>query len=1169
MKKYNDRINLLTDSLQRRILILDGAMGTMIQRAGLVEADFHMDGIDPKRTLAGCNDLLAITRPDVISDIHRQYIDAGADIIETCSFNSNAISLEEYGIADKVSDLNLAAARLARRVADSASRPVWVAGSIGPTGKSLTMAVNLGDSITFDEMEQAYYDQVKALIEGGVDLLLFETIFDTLNVKAGLHAAFRVMDDLNVTVPVITSVTLTESGRTLSGQSLEAFVTSVSHAGQLAFSLNCGFGPESMVPFIESLDYVPAAIAMYPNAGLPNKMGEYDQTPADMGRAIEPLLASRRLNIVGGCCGTTPAHIAELARLASRYEPRPIAHPGNITTLAGLDPLTIIPGNNLINIGERCNVAGSRKFLRLINEGSIDEAVGIAAAQVAKGAQAVDINMDDGMLDSAKCMDSFVARLQVEPDVARVPMVIDSSKWDVILAGLKRVQGKPLVNSISLKEGEETFLARAREIHRLGAAMVVMAFDEQGQATTLDRRIGICARAYRLLTEKAGIPPHDIVFDPNILTIATGIHEHDSYALDFINAVKAIKTTLPGAKTGGGVSNLSFAFRGNNYLREAMHAVFLYHAVSAGLDTAIVNAATLLPVDDIPANLREAIEDVIFMRRHDATDRLIEIAAELKNAGDTVLKNEPDLQPDPEQRLENMIVKGTTQGLEEVLETVVSSYSRVVDLIDGPLMAAMDKVGRMFGEGRMFLPQVVKSASVMKTAVAILEPRLEKERTAGTASTRRQMVLATVKGDVHDIGKNIVAIIMKCNGWDILDLGVMVQPEKIIQAAIDSKADAIGLSGLITPSLEEMCRVARMMEEASLDIPLFIGGATTSALHTAVRIAPCRSGLTVYTRDAAMVPVIASRLMSPATSTAEARSIRESQETLRTGNTAPESELLTLAEARRLHTVPDRYSQPGARPEPGNTDITYEIGAIRDLVNRKALLAAWKLDPAVPQASEAVRLLDSMDRLLDRLEASDYRVTARAVTSVATADSNDNLTVNGQTFPMLRQQHTGKDGHTLCVTDFINPDGSDIVTLFAVTAPEITLDKADDYTSLLLQSVCHRLAEAATERLHRDLSGLTDRHTGIRPAIGYPMLPDQSLVHELDRQLHYDQLGILVTEHGALHPSATTTGLIIYSPDARYFEVGTIDQQQLADYAGRRGRSPESTRPYLEHQTRR
>jgi len=1162
MNNYSQHVNGLIETLGRRVVILDGAMGTMIQRAGLAEADFHTPDIDSSRIMSGCNDVLTLSRPDVIADIHRSYVEAGADIIETCSFNSNAISLGEYGLSERVTEINRAAARIARRVADESGRQVWVAGSIGPTGKSLTMAVNLGDSITFDEMESAYHDQIVALIEGGVDLLLIETIFDTLNAKAAIHAAFRAMDELGVKVPVITSVTLTESGRTLSGQSLDAFVASVSHAGQLAFCLNCGFGPESMVPYIESLDYVPAAVGMYPNAGLPNKMGEYDQSPADMARAIEPLLAAGKLNIVGGCCGTTPGHIAALAALAAGYKPRVVPATACDTVLAGIDTLVIKPGNNLVNIGERCNVAGSRKFLRLIGDGAVEEAVGIASAQVAKGAQAVDINMDDGMLDSVKCMDSFVARLQVEPDVARVPMVIDSSDWNVIKAGLKRVQGKPLVNSISLKEGEDVFLARAREIHRLGAAMVVMAFDEQGQATTLKRRVEICTRAYRLLTGVAGIAPCDIIFDPNILTVATGIRDHDAYALDFINAVKTIKATLPGAKTGGGVSNLSFAFRGNNYLREAMHAVFLYHAVAAGLDTAIVNAATLVPVDDIPLELREAIEDVIFMRRADATDRLTLMAAELKDRVSGPHKEEPIADLDPVIRLENMIIKGVIVGLEDVLGGVMQRYERVVDLIDGPLMAAMDRVGQMFGDGRMFLPQVVKSASVMKAAVAILEPRLESERSTGAAATRRRIVLATVKGDVHDIGKNIVSIIMKCNGWDVIDLGVMVPPEKIIEAAIGNNADAVGLSGLITPSLEEMCRVARMMDDARLDIPLFIGGATTSALHTAVKIAPCRKGLTVFTRDAAMVPVIASRLVSPVTAAEEIRSIREAQEVLRRQSEPKRDTLLSLGEARRLRTYPERYSEPGVRPVIGRRDIKYSVSQLRGLINRKALLAAWKLDPALPQAPEAVKLLASMDVLLDKLEADGYHVLARAVTMAANADG-DNIVLDDMELPVLRQQRPGVDGFTMSVADFVNPDGTDVITLFAVTAPETGGDCNDDYMNLLVQSVSHRLAEAATEKLHRDLSGRVDSHIGIRPAVGYSMLPDQSVVHLLDKQLKYEEIGIAVTEHGALYPSATTTGMMIYSPSARYFEIGRIDEEQLADYAARRGMAVDGIRQYL------
>lgn len=1165
--KYTPRVQSLVDALSQRILILDGAMGTMIQRFGLTENDFRPAGHDARVIMQGCNDILTITRPDVIQDIHRQYVEAGADIIETCTFNANALSLEEYALEGRVSEINRAGARLAREVADAADRMVWVAGCMGPTGKSLTMAVNLGDSTTFDVMEQAYFSQAKALIEGGVDLLLIETVFDTLNAKAAIHAAQRAMEQLGVKVPLMLSVTLSENGRTLSGQSLDAFVVSIAHADPLIVSMNCGFGPESMGRYIEQLQDIPYAVAMYPNAGLPNKMGQYDQDPETMGRAIEPLLQGGRLNIVGGCCGTTPDHIRRMASIAAGCKPRVVPAPVHETRLAGLEPLVVSRASNLVNIGERCNVAGSRKFLRLIKEGAVQEALEIASGQVANGAQAVDVNMDDGMLDAVECMSSFVARLQVEPDVAVVPMVIDSSKSDVIMAGLKRVQGKPLVNSISLKEGEEAFLNMARAIHRLGAAMVVMAFDEQGQATTLQRRVEICTRAYKLLTEKAGIPPYDIVFDPNILTIATGMPEHDSYALDFINAVRIIKETLPGAKTCGGVSNLSFAFRGNNYLREAMHAVFLYHAVAAGLDMAIVNAASLMAVDDIDPALREAIEDLLFIRRPDAVDRLTQLAAVLKESHTDAVATKVETKTlDPEKRLENLIIKGSTLNLEEVLGEVARRYDRVADLIDGPLMSAMDTVGRLFGEGRLFLPQVVKSAGVMKNAVAILEPRLEQERAVNPAgASRRCIVLATVKGDVHDIGKNIVSVIMKCNGWNVVDLGVMVPPDKILDAVVEHNADAVGLSGLITPSLDEMCRVARMMQERGLSIPLFIGGATTSARHTAVKIAPCREGVTVYTRDAARVPVIASRLVSPATALAETLAIKAEQEAERKESDNSARTLLSLDDARRRAAVMPEYSLPGNRCTIGVAEYDFAPSQLRGLINTKALLFAWKLDPALPQAPEARKLIESMNRLLDRLEAAGYRVRARTVTEVANVDlATDTLSLGVCRLPMLRSQVPDKNGNTLSVVDFINPDGSDVMTAFTVTAPEIDSNSDDEFDRLLGQSVSHRLVEAATELLHRTLStpDASDK-IGVRPAVGYAMMPDQSLVFELDKLLKYGELNIALTEHGALHPSATTTGLIIYNPAARYFEVGHIDETQLNDYAARRGTDVESMRGFL------
>lgn len=1157
---FSPRSQQLIDSLQHRVLVLDGAMGTMIQRAGLRDADFSLPAVNGGLPLPGCNDLLVLSRPDVIADIHRQYIDAGADIIETCSFNSNAISMAEYNLADHVSQLNLAAARLARSVADAASHPVWVAGSIGPCNKSLTMAVNLGDPVTFDEMEASYYEQTSALIDGGVDLLLIETIFDTLNAKAAIHAALRSMEDKGVKVPIITSVTLTESGRTLSGQSLEAFVASVQHAEPLAVSLNCGFGPEGLLPHLDTLSRItPAATAVYPNAGLPDRMGQYTLSPADMARQLSPVLQAGLLNIVGGCCGTTPEHIRSIASVARRATVRPIPPRRGVTQLAGLDLLEITPERNLVNIGERCNVAGSRKFLRLVKEGNIDEAVEIAAGQVETGAQAIDVNMDDAMLDSRECMDSFLARLQVEPAVARVPMVIDSSRFDTILAGLKRCQGRSLVNSISLKEGEELFLDHARAIKRLGAAVVVMAFDEEGQATSFERRLEICSRAYNLLTTQAGYHGDEIIFDPNILTIATGIAEHADYAISFLQAVKAIKETLPGAKTGGGVSNLSFALRGNNAVREAMHAVFLHHAVKAGLDTAIVNPATLVAYDDIPAPLRQAIEDVIFNRDPEATDRLTALAAETTatNCSTASVKETESLSPP--QQLVNSIIKGQLGGIDALIDTLSPMYERAVEIIDGPLMEGMDRVGEMFASGRLFLPQVVKSASVMKAAVARLQPRLEAERSLSQqdASTRRRFVIATVKGDVHDIGKNIAAIILRCNGWDVIDLGVMTPADDIVKAAIEHQADAVGLSGLITPSLDEMCRVASLMQSHGLKMPLFVGGATTSALHTAVRIAPCYDGLTVHTRDAASLPVVAARLLAPATAREEAAALRQAQEALRDDRRelAP---LLSLPDARAKHFTPSQYSHPAKRPSVGDLDLHFSIGDLRHLINWKAFAAAWKLDPPNLSSPEATKLIDEANSMLDALQRDNYRVTARAITRLASV-ACDHLILGSLSIPMLRQQSLTPGGYTLSQLDFVNPDGSDPVTLFAVTAPAV--EQFDLYDSLLAESLTHRLAEAATELLHARLSG--GERVGVRPAVGYPMMPDQSLVHLLDSALHYNQLDIKVTENGALSPSATTTGLIFFNPEARYFDIGKIDREQLQWYATSRGSDIDSISRFL------
>ena len=874
----------LKQILARRILILDGAMGTMIQRHGLSEQDFRGSQFAKWAVeLKGNNDLLCLTAPHIIDEIHRAYLDAGADIIETNSFNANAISMADYRLENYVREINLAAARIARRAADDYStpeKPRFVAGSVGPTNKSCSMSPDVENpalrSLHFDTLAAAYREQMAALIEGGVDILLVETIFDTLNAKAALFAAQQVEEEYRREIPVMLSVTVTESGRTLSGQTLEAFLTAVSHTPLLSVGLNCSFGARDMKPWLQQLATIaPCYVSAYPNAGLPNQLGEYDETPRSMAVQIKEFIDEGLVNIVGGCCGTTDAYIARFAELASGARPHVPAHRPQHLWLSGLELLEVKPENNFVNVGERCNVAGSRKFLRLINEKKYEEALSIARRQVEDGAQVIDINMDDGLLDAAHEMTVFLNLIASEPDIARVPVMIDSSKWEVILAGLKCLQGKSIVNSISLKEGEEKFLEHARIIRRYGAAVVVMAFDEQGQADTFERKTAVCERAYRLLVDKAGFDPHDIIFDPNVLAVATGMEEHNNYAVDFIRAAGWIRKNLPGAHVSGGVSNLSFSFRGNNYIREAMHAVFLYHAIREGMDMGIVNPATSVLYTDIPADILERIEDVVLNRRPDAAERLIETAERLKAEADAakaaaadgvvqaVTRSQQSWREGTtvEERLKYALTKGIGDYLEEDLAEALQKYPKAVDIIEGPLMAGMNHVGDLFGAGKMFLPQVVKTARTMKKAVAILQPVIESEKQAGAASAGK-VLLATVKGDVHDIGKNIVSVVMACNGYEIVDLGVMVPAEVIVQRAVEEKVDMIGLSGLITPSLEEMAHVAAELEKAGLDIPLMIGGATTSQLHTALKIAPVYHAPVIYLKDASQNATVAARLMN-------------------------------------------------------------------------------------------------------------------------------------------------------------------------------------------------------------------------------------------------------------------------------------------------------------------
>lgn len=909
----------IRELVRERILILDGAMGTMIQRYSLTEEDFRGERFAAvSGLLKGNNDLLCITRPDVIREIHTKYLTAGADIIETDTFNATSVSMADYHVQDYIREINLAAAKLARSVADqftalTPDKPRFVAGSVGPTNKTCSMSPDVNNpafrALTFDQLAAAYREQMEALLEGGVDVLLIETIFDTLNAKAAVFAAEEAMQTTGIRVPIMISVTVSDAGgRTLSGQTLDAFLASIQHADIFSIGLNCSFGARQLKPFLEQLaSRAPYYISAYPNAGLPNSLGQYDQSPDDMALEVSEYIHEGLVNILGGCCGTTEAYIAKYEELIAGAKPHvPVPVP-NCLWLSGLELLEVTPEKNFINIGERCNVAGSRKFLRLIKEQKYDEALSIARQQVEDGAQVIDVNMDEGLLDAEVEMTTFLNLIASEPEIARIPVMIDSSKWEVIVAGLKCLQGKSIVNSISLKEGEDKFLEHARTIKRYGAAAVVMAFDERGQADTCERKIEVCSRAYKLLVEKLNFNPHDIIFDPNVLAIATGMEEHNNYAVDFIQATAWIRKNLYGAHVSGGVSNLSFSFRGNNYIREAIHAVFLYYAIREGMDMGIVNPATSVLYTDIPADILELIEDVVLNRRSDASERLIELAERLKADGQEndngTAENRSSVLAwrngtSVEERLKYALTKGIGDFLEEDLAEALKLYPKAVDVIEGPLMAGMNHVGDLFGAGKMFLPQVVKTARTMKKAVAILQPVIESEKHEGSSSAGK-VLLATVKGDVHDIGKNIVAVVMGCNGYEIIDLGVMVPSEKIIQRAIEEKVDMVGLSGLITPSLEEMVHVASELEKAGLDLPLLIGGATTSRLHTALKIAPVYHAPVVHLKDASQNAVVAAKLMNPKQKKELTEELDVEYQQLREKNALKTTKTISLEEVRK------------------------------------------------------------------------------------------------------------------------------------------------------------------------------------------------------------------------------------------------------------------------------
>ena len=907
----------MQQQINERILVLDGAMGTMIQRYNLSEADFRGERFkDVRGQLKGNNDLLCLTRPDIIEDIHRKYLEAGADIIETNTFNATSVSMGDYHMEAYCREINLAAARLARQLADeytlrTPDKPRFVAGAVGPTNKTCSMSPDVNNpafrALTFDDLQAAYCEQMEALLEGGVDAILIETIFDTLNAKAAIRAAELSMERIGRRVPLMLSVTVSDTGgRTLSGQTLDAFLASVQHADIFSIGLNCSFGARQLKPFLEQLaKRAPYYISAYPNAGLPNSLGQYDQTPEEMAEEVREYINEGLVNIIGGCCGTTEEYIARYQELIKGAAPHvPVAKP-DCLWLSGLELLEVTPEINFVNVGERCNVAGSRKFLRLINEKKYEEALSIARKQVEDGALVLDVNMDDGLLDAAEEMTTFLNLVASEPEISRVPVMIDSSKWEVILAGLKCLQGKCVVNSISLKEGEEVFIEHARAVKQYGAAVIVMAFDERGQADTYERKIEVCARAYRILTEQVGFNPHDIIFDPNVLAVATGIEEHNNYAVDFIKATGWIRRNLPGAHVSGGVSNLSFSFRGNNYIREAMHAVFLYYAIREGMDMGIVNPGTSVLYTDIPADVLERIEDVVLNRRPDAAERLIETAEALKQQAD----NHPEVNKQTsvdafrslqtvEERLQYALVKGISDYLEQDLSEALQCYPNAVSIIEGPLMAGMNHVGDLFGSGKMFLPQVVKTARTMKKAVAFLQPYIEAEKKEGAKSAGK-VLIATVKGDVHDIGKNIVSVVMACNGYEIIDLGVMVPAEKIVETAIREKVDIVGLSGLITPSLEEMVHVVTELQHAGLDIPVLIGGATTSKLHTALKIAPVYHAPVVYMRDASQNASVMAKLLNPELRLAFVKELEESYEELRAKNQTRIVKTVSLEEAQK------------------------------------------------------------------------------------------------------------------------------------------------------------------------------------------------------------------------------------------------------------------------------
>ncbi|MDE0085521.1 MAG: methionine synthase [Candidatus Poribacteria bacterium] len=1217
----SERIIHLKNELKNRILVLDGAMGSLLQTYRLTEDDFRGDQFaNHPSELKGYNDLLSITQPHIVREIHTNYCQAGADIIETNTFTSTSVSMADYQLEDHAYQVNYAAAQIAREVADkwsSPEKPRFVAGSMGPTNRSCSISPNVNDpgyrNITFSQLVSAYTTQAEGLIDGGADFLLVETVMDTLNCKAALFAIQTLAETRGFEIPLIVSSDRSGGGgRNLSGQTVEAFWNSVRHTNLLAVGLNCGFGAQQIRPYLaEMAKLADIPMICYPNAGLPNELGHYTQTPEEMGNWMHEFAQNGFVNIVGSCCGSQPEHIETIVKVAAEYPPRQPEPQKRACRLSGLEAFNITPDSLFVNVGERTNVTGSRRFATLIKKEDYETALEVARDQVENGAQIIDINMDAGMLDAETAIVKFLNLIAAEPDISRVPIMLDSSKWEVIEAGLACIQGKGVVNSISLKEGEDDFLQKARLIRKYGAAVIVMAFDEEGQADTFERKVEICQRAYKLLTEKVNFPPEDIIFDPNIFAVATGIEEHNEYALAFIQACREIKATCPSALVSGGVSNISFAFRGNDTVREAMHASFLYQAINAGMDMGIVNAGQLAVYDDLPKPLLEAVEDVLFNRREDATDRLVNLASTLQTKGKRKRVNKKWRKLSVEDRLSHALVEGIIEHIDDDAEEARLKYERPIQVIEGPLMDGMDRVGELFGDGKMFLPQVVKSARVMKKAVAHLIPYIEKEQAEGGIQSRGKIVMATVKGDVHDIGKNIVGVVLGCNNYDIIDLGVMVAAEDILETARKENADMIGLSGLITPSLDEMVHVAEEMEREGFRIPLLIGGATTSKVHTAVQIEPAYSGATIHVKDASRSVGVVSNLMSSENQQSFVEQTRDEYAEIRErrAKNRKQTNLLPFAVAQQRKFIPDwKNYQP---PKPHMTGIKvfddYPLAKLIDYIDWTPFFTTWGLTGKYPNilenpdmGAEARKLLEDAKVLLNQI-VEQKKFCARAVVGIFPANgigegteiyADEDRSKFLATLHHLRQQTEQPFSRpNLSLGDFIAPKEislMDYIGAFAVTTgigvPELCAEfeqKQDDYNSIMAKALADRLAEAFAECMHQhvrtELWGyatdesldnnalIAEKYRGIRPAPGYPACPDHNQKRVLFDLLNAtENTGISLTESLAMFPAASVSGWYYSHPDARYFSIARIGDDQVADYAERTGMDLETARRWLK-----